>query len=445
MRFCGYSVVGLLTTICLTGAHIIESGVHQLPIRPTQQQSEDSFHHDELSEIISSSPLLSLHRAICEVQSISNDELAVAKLLITTLKAHNFIVQAQHVPPMEGTNSTKERLNIYAFPDPGAYGTSVTAGRGSKPKVLLTSHIDTVPPHIPYSLSLPQHSKPPSSRRKDILISGRGTVDDKACVAVQTIAILNLLSDSKISPSDVALLFVVGEETIGDGMKHFSESNLYSDINSDLKAVIFGEPTELKLASGHKGIVGLRITAQGKAAHSGYPWLGRSANSMILPALMVLDGLGDLPEDKGGLPRSKKYGRSTVNIGYMQGGVAGNVVPEHATASITIRLAGGTPTAVRRLITRAIRAVDPEGLLGLFFSQGYAPINLDADVPGFEEITVNYGTDIPGLKVQEGVKRYLYGPGSILVAHGEDEGLTVGDLESSEEGYQRLILHALGL
>jgi acetylornithine deacetylase len=39
--------------------------------------------------------------------------------------------------------------------------------------------------------------------------------------------------------------------------------------------------------------------------------------------------------------------------------------------------------------------------------------------------------------------RYLYGPGSILVAHGDHEYITVGDLEKAVEDYQKLILHAL--
>lgn len=55
---------------------------------------------------------------------------------------------------------------------------------------------------------------------------------------------------------------------------------------------------------------------------------------------------------------------------------------------------------------------------------------------------VNYGTDIPYLEGEH--TRYLYGPGSILVAHGANENITVGDLEAAVEGYQKLILHALG-
>lgn len=60
---------------------------------------------------------------------------------------------------------------------------------------------------------------------------------------------------------------------------------------------------------------------------------------------------------------------------------------------------------------------------------------------GFDTITVNYGTDVPNLKGN--FTRYLYGPGSILVAHGSHENVTLGDLETAVEGYQSLILHAL--
>ncbi|KAK5212358.1 hypothetical protein LTR41_002600 [Exophiala xenobiotica] len=400
--------------------------------QPIQSPASDATSHEKLSDVIAASPLLSLHRAICEIESVSNDELAVGKLIISILEAHNLTVKTQNVPPPHATNSSKPRYNIYAYPDASTYGgaSSAEAAGIPSPKVLLSSHIDTVPPHIPYSLSLPNKKK---SSRKDILISGRGTVDDKACVAVQIQTLLDLLADpdSKLDPSDVALLFVVGEEQTGD------------DTNSDYKAILFGEPTEGKLAAGHKGIFMVSIKAQGKAAHSGYPWLGRSANSMILPALVVLDGLGDIPEDVGGLPRSKKYGKSTVNVGYMQGGVAGNVVPEYATADVTFRLAGGEIDDVKELVTQAIRDVDPDEELELEFSQGYSPVSLDTDVQGFDTITVNYGTDIPNLEVKDGVKRYLYGPGSILVAHGKNEGLTVGDLEEALDGYKKLVKHSL--
>lgn len=436
------ATAALLLAAVLGNAYVLSDV--QEPIRAS---GVDLRSHDKLSEVIASSPLLSLHRAISEVESVTDDELPVAKLIIAFLEAHNFTVKTQSVPPPDATNDTQARWNVYAYPDPSKYGGSQAETSQPSPKVLLSSHIDTVPPHIPYSLSLPNKAEDDrlSPSRKNILISGRGTVDDKACVAVQIQTILDLLADrsTNIDPSDLALLLVVGEEKRGDGMKHFSDSELYQKTKSNYKAVLFGEPTEGKLAAGHKGIFMVKVNAYGKAAHSGYPWLGRSANSMILPTLLTLDKLGDIPEAEGGLPRSEKFGKSTVNVGFIRGGVAGNVVPEFATADVTFRLAGGTPEGVQQIVHKAIHAVDPEDLLDLEFFQGYGPISLDADVKGFDTITVNYGTDIPNLDLADGVKRYLYGPGSILVAHGRNEGLTVGDLEEALEGYKSLVHHAL--
>lgn len=417
---------------------------HQQQVIQTQPGSSSllsSTTSRKLSSIISHSPLLSLHREICEIESISNNELAVAKFLVSYLRAHNFTVTTQKVPQPSGSDyKGKERWNVFAVPDAKKFGSTTDHG----PKVLLTSHIDTVPPFIPYTLSYPSSSSQSSStfNRSAIHIAGRGTVDAKACVATQIHAVISLLSNAQIDASTPALLFVVGEEDSGSGMKHFSSSTLNQGLN--YTAVIFGEPTELKLAAGHKGITMLTLTAHGKAAHSGYPWLGRSATSMLIPALAVLDTLGLVPEDQGGLPRSAKYGNTTVNVGYIRAGVAANVVPESAVARISFRLAGGTARSAHDIIANAVHRVDPDDLLDLSFSQGYGPVPLDAGVEGFGEITVNYGTDVPNLERREGVKRYLYGPGSILVAHGKDEGLDVGDLEEAVEGYKRLVLNALG-
>lgn len=65
------------------------------------------------------------------------------------------------------------------------------------------------------------------------------------------------------------------------------------------------------------------------------------------------------------------------------------------------------------------------------------------NLAGFDTIVANYGTDIPYLEGNH--TRYLYGPGTILVAHGDNEALTVGDLEDAVEGFQKLILHSLEL
>lgn len=69
------------------------------------------------------------------------------------------------------------------------------------------------------------------------------------------------------------------------------------------------------------------------------------------------------------------------------------------------------------------------------------PVYIDSDVEGFESISVNYGTDIPNLKGN--YKRYLYGPGSILVAHSDHEHLKANDLLTAVDGYKRLVRSAL--
>jgi len=145
-----------------------------------------------------------------------------------------------------------------------------------------------------------------------------------------------------------------------------------NDLGLSWDTVIFGEPTELKLASGHKGNVGLRIKARGKAGHSGYPELGRNANSMLVKALYALDRVE--------LPWSEKYGNTTLNIGRMEGGVAGNVIAEEAEAQLQIRIADGEPADVEKVILEVLEELGEE--LDVSFTPGYGPVEIDHDVEG---------------------------------------------------------------
>ena len=236
---------------------------------------------------------------------------------------------------------------------------------------------------------------------------------------------------------------MVGEEVGGDGMRAANDLGLKPHV------VIFGEPTEGKLAVGHKGNLGVAIKAKGKAAHSGYPWLGRSANEVLVKALASLMELGQ------NLPESDKYGVTTINLGKIEGGVAANVVAQDASANIAVRIAEGSPKDIKREVENAVEAAVQSFLESdmkaadvvevTFTSKGYGPVDIDFDVPGFGTITVNYGTDIPNFqKTVPDQKRYLYGPGSILVAHSDHEMLTEGQLWDAVGGYQRIVLHALG-
>ncbi|GME65095.1 putative acetylornithine deacetylase protein [Neofusicoccum parvum] len=365
--------------------------------------------------------LLTLHREIIKIESISDNEYKVGWWLVSYLKENGFNVETQNVGIGEKGNM---RFNILAWP-----------GEKKYTKLLVSSHIDTVPPYIPYNFDT-----------KNNKISGRGSVDAKGPLAAQVIAITSLLANSSapLDPDDVSLLFVVGEETGGDGMRVFSASELNP---RNYSAVIFGEPTENKLVSGHKGSIGFRVLVEGKAAHSGYPWLGVSANNVLVSVLARLVALEAGQVKGAALPWSEKYGNTTLNIGTVLGGVAGNVVAEKANSTVAGRLAGGSPYEVQREIEKALEPVVAEAEKAgakvelEFRNAGYGPIDMSCDVEGFSCITVNYGTDIPWLEGDH--KKYLYGPGTIFVAHSDHEAIDVHDLEQAVVDYQKLILGAL--
>lgn len=238
-------------------------------------------------------------------------------------------------------------------------------------------------------------------------------------------------------------------------MTAFSKSPYNHPSVVKFQNIIFGEPTEGKLVAGHKGALGFTIKAEGRAAHSGYPWLGVNAISALMPLANYIAELGNIPESEGGLPSSSKYGNTTVNLATIDGGVAANVVPKDAQAQFMVRLSAGPPENALEIVKRAVsrftsssayRDAHPNVTVSLeFTSYGKSPVDLDVDVPGFDVITVNYGTDIPALDTHgRPVKRYLYGPGSIKMAHGDNEALSVGELEAGVFGYRKLIDAARG-
>lgn len=340
--------------------------------------------------------LLRLHRNLVEHQSISSNELEVGQWLGSYLKKAGLTVELQRV-------DGPERYNVYAY-----------LGSQRNTSVVVTSHIDTVPPFIPYLV----HGTD---------IRGRGTSDAKGSVATQVIAFLDLVASGKLKEGDASLLFVVGEENSGSGMRAAS-----TDLGASWDIAIFGEPTENKLAIGHKGIVHFVVEVEGRASHSGYPELGVSATEILIPILYQLQNLE--------LPKSDLLGPSTVNIGKIEAGVAANVIPAHGQATVAIRVADDRDE-ILRLVHSVIEGVDHVKPLNVI---GLDPQFLDYDVPGFESIVVAYTTDVPNLTLPL-KKRFLYGPGSILVAHGDNEFVSNKDLLDAVDGYKRLIGHALSL
>ncbi|OAA59035.1 Peptidase M20, dimerization [Niveomyces insectorum RCEF 264] len=388
------------------GTSVLASERLQQPIYDVASSSSSSSSIFSAATPPDSAALIALHKALVEIPSITGTEGRATAFLRTYLRSRGFTVETQSVSP--------GRDNLLAY-----------RGAVRQTRVLATSHIDTVPPFWPYERRSGSSSSSSSPSRDDKLY-GRGTVDAKGSVAAIIIAVEQLLADGSIADTgDVAILVDVGEERGGDGIR------AANDLGLAWEAVVFGEPTRLKLARGHKGGLGFNVTAHGIAGHSGYPELGANAIDRLVRGLAALAAVP--------LPSSEEFGQTTLNLGTITGGVAANVIPEHAFASVSVRVAASTPAELQQLIEAAVLAAEPA--LELQFSYGIGPVSLDYDIEGFETILLSYGTDIPGLRGDH--KKYLYGPGDFLVTHSDHEHLTVGDLEEAVEGYKLIITEIL--
>ncbi|MCA8952348.1 MAG: M20/M25/M40 family metallo-hydrolase [Planctomycetes bacterium] len=274
---------------------------------------------------------------------------------------------------------------------PGRHNVLATWGQ---PRLLLSTHLDTVPPFLP-----PQ-------RRGDVL-HGRGACDAKGQITAQLGAIQTLLARGH---DGFAWLGVVGEET--DSVGASAAAELASRLAS-CRGLINGEPTENKLTTGQRGSMQIRLETAGRAAHSGTPELGHSA---IWPLLDWLQALRTLPER-----RDPELGPEIWNLGTIAGGKAPNVVPDAASAMLFARTLPDS-----EFLARVRELAPPEGRVA---SVAATPPERFSRLPGFEHVAVTFGSDAPRLRklVPDGLVA-MCGPGSIRVAHTPEEHVSGREL-----------------
>ncbi|MBV8571464.1 MAG: M20/M25/M40 family metallo-hydrolase [Acidobacteriaceae bacterium] len=306
-----------------------------------------------------------LTRKLIEIESITPNERAIGDFLFDHLQklagSHHGIVE--RMPVEEG------RDNVFVYFD--------------EPVVVLSTHMDTVPPFVPF-------------REDEEHIWGRGACDTKGIIAAMIAAAESLLATRA---RRFGLLFVVGEERNSAGAQVAAKNPRGS------KFLINGEPTENKLALGSKGALRYEIISHGRMAHSAYPELGDSAIEKLLNAL---DRIRKVPQ-----PVDALLGPGTLNIGTISGGRAPNVIPDYAQAEIFVRVVGDA--AVLRRDIAAAASPDAVAQEILFIPA----IRLGA-VDGFATTVVAFTTDIPAFKGAWG-EPFLLGPGSIHLAHTSEE------------------------
>ena len=275
---------------------------------------------------------------------------------------------------------------------------NVYASLGS-PRVVLSTHYDCVPPFIP-------------SRVVDGRLFGRGACDAKGILAAQ-VASAERLRQSGLE--HIGLLFVAGEERGSDGAARANTQP------PGAAYLVNGEPTDNRLASGTRGILRVKLHARGRAGHSSAPEHYDSAIEKLLDALIALRTLA--------LPQNETFGRTSYSVGLIQGGVAPNVVPADASAEVMFRIVDDADEVLAALVPLS-PAVSIEEVLRV------PPIRLHT-IPGLPTATFPYTTDIP-LLGRWGTP-LLFGPGSFLVAHTDDEHLGLDEFERGIEGYVRIV------
>ena len=166
-------------------------------------------------------------------------------------------------------------------------------------------------------------------------------------------------------------------------------------------------------------------------SHSGYPHLGKSATSALLAVLNDLSAAT--------WPKSDLLGASTFNIGTLEGGEKHNIVAPSAKALCEVRMVSDLPGIKAKIAEIVLRHSDIE----LKFVFEYPEALLDWEIDGFDAAPVAFGTDVPRLRGEYCTNRVLYGPGSILVAHGPNEYISIPELIESIAGYKKLVLHFL--
>jgi acetylornithine deacetylase len=279
---------------------------------------------------------------------------------------------------------------------PGRHNVLATWG---VPRILFSTHLDTVPPFLP-------------PRRQGDLLSGRGTCDAKGQITAQLGAIHELLARGH---GGFAWLGVVGEET--DSIGATAAIDLAPRLDTCV-AAINGEPTENQLATGQRGTLQLRLRTKGIAAHSGTPDLGRSA---IWPLLDWLQRLRELPT-----ATDAELGPEVWNLGILHGGGAPNVVPASAEASLLVRsLPESRFLALVRELAPAEGSVD---------QLSFTPPERFPTIAGFPHAAVTFGSDAPRLRrLVPSQQVALCGPGTIRVAHTLDEHITGTELRAGCE------------
>lgn len=268
------------------------------------------------------------------------------------------------------------------------------------PRVVYCSHMDTVPPYIPPTFT-------------DDRVLGRGSCDAKGQFYAMYRACQRLAAAGE---KDFALLIVSGEETGSWGAKAFSKTGFTAPL------LVVGEPTDNCMVSASKGTKRFDLTFTGKAFHSGYPEHGLSAVELFVDFMNALHAAG--------FPDDPVLGPTTWNVGHLVSDNPQNIL----SPELTCRLYFRTTFASDAAVVAWMRA-QASDRLRVEEIGGDAPARYFT-LPDFPTKPVCFGSDAPHLTGF--AQKIICGPGSITVAHRDDEFLSLSDFQQAINNYVKI-------
>ena len=327
------------------------------------------------------------------------------------------------------------------------------------PRIVFCSHLDTVPPYIEPlfpegvflsepSLRDPSQGKPwapPSYAAegghrfgeehplRENVIQGRGSCDAKGQVFAIVEACKRLAEEGK---TDFGMLLLSGEETGSWGAKAFAKTDFKAEY------LVVGEPTDNCMVSASKGTKSFDLKFMGEPFHSGYPQYGVSAVDLFVEFVNALKA-----KDFGMDP---VLGETTWNIGLLHSDNPQNILSPELTCRLYFRTTFVSDEAVQKWMNEApallrdgrsepamTSSVIPglTGNLAVTARGGDTPARYWT-VEGLPAKSVAFGSDAPHLK--NFTHKAICGPGSITVAHRDDECVRVADLATAVEQYLAL-------
>src|SRR3989338_568827 len=310
--------------------------------------------------------------SLIRIKSVSGEENEVGEFLVNLLK-NKFDVRKQKVG---------KRFNVIAT-------------RG-KPRVLLTTHMDTVPGNLEVGEDLEY-------------IYGRGACDAKGIIASMICAGQDALDEGV---EDFAMLFDVSEETDFSGVKKAA-----NELNPEF--VIVGEPTNMKIGIGQNGLLGIRLGCCGKASHGSIPEKGESAIVKLFDAISKIKN-------------EAQNSVVTLNIGKVSGGTAINVVADYAEALLEIRY-------VRRP-SKLFDLIKTLGRIDILYD--YEPVGAVNETPVGNDFIMSYFTEMYFWSKE--AKCIVLGPGDFELANTDNEKIRKKDLEKARQMYLDMIKQVLG-